>query len=186
MIELYRTTRMEWAADVLLERFRLVLIRAAYDNYVRVRFRADDVKNGMVYFGRVPSQFSRWREKGGALITWLNNNKEGPHDSILLVECPKTLRMIKNATANTRCVGVVYVPPSWRQHEQQIMKRQQHRPARLKRQLEKLGDVRYMVERLPELTRARLGRLCARQGWSRSSSSPGSPAAAERSADRIG
>jgi hypothetical protein len=179
---------MEWAANVLLEQFRMVLIRAAYDNYVRIRFRADDVKDKRLYFGKVPSQFRKWREKGGALITWKNNNREGEHDAIVFVECPKSLKELERASVNTKSVGVIYAPPTWRMHEQQIIKRHPHGSRKRARQLEKLSLMRYFVEHLPELTRPRLRSLCARleraRSWS--SSSPGSPGGAARSSGNPG
>ncbi len=178
---------MEWAANVLLERFRQVLIYAAYDNYVRIRFRADDVDEAhKLYFGRVPSQFSKWRATGGALITWRNDCKEGPHDATVFAECPKSLKALEKASRNTQLLGVIYEPPSWRQHEQQIIRRHPEGSRKRSRQLEKLALMRYFVEHLPELTRARLTRLCARRGWSRSSSSRESPAAAAPSAGTLG
>lgn len=176
---------MEWATNLLLEHFRKVLVRAAYDNYVRIRFRADDV-TGRLYFGKVPSQFRKWEENGGALITWKNNNREGAHDAIVFVECPKSLKSLERASVNTVSLGVIYEPPTWRLHEQQIIKRHPHGSRKRSRQLEKLALMRYFVEHLPELTRDRLRRLCARRGWSLSSSSPESPAAAARSADTTG
>ena len=178
---------MEWASNVLLERFHLVLIRAAYDNYVRIRFRADDVDEAhKLYFGRVPSQFSKWRETGGALLTWRNDNKEGKHDAIVFVECPKSLKALERASVNTRSVGVIYEPPTWRQHEHQIIRRHPQESRKRARQLEKLALMRYFIEHLPELTRRRLDSLCARRGWSRSSSSRGSPAGAGPSAGTAG
>ncbi len=177
---------MEWSANVLLEHFRMVLVRAAYDNYVRIRFRADDIEDQRLYFGKVPSQFSKWRENGGALLTWRNDNKEDAHDAILFVECPKSLKALERASVNTRLVGVIYEPPTWRLHEQQIIKRHPHGTRKRDRQLEKLSLMRYFVEHLPELTRVRLRLLCARRGWSLSSSSHESPAVAARSADTIG
>lgn len=184
MIELFRTKRMEWAANLLVENYRLVLVRAAYDNYTRIRFRADDVEDSRLYFGRVPSQFRRWRETGGALITWRNDNKEGAHDAILFVECPKSLKEMQRASVNTTALGVVYVPPTWRAHEEQIVLR--HEGRKRERQLEKLTLMRYFVEHLPELTRDRLRRLRARQERSQSSCAPESHEAAVRSADTTG
>lgn len=168
---------MEWATDLLLEHFREVLVRAAYDNYVRIRFRADDVKDSRFYFGKVPSQFAGWRRTGGALLTWRNDNREGPHDAIVLAECPKSIRLLERFTASTRYVGVIYMPPTWRNHEQQIIKRHPEGSRKRVRQLKNLEIMRYFAEHLPELTRDRLRRLCARQGWSLSSSSRESPAA---------
>src|SRR5229473_1864521 len=114
MIPLFRTRRMEAATNLLLAHFRQVLVRAAYDNYVRIRFRADDVNGGEVYFNRVPSQKKKWHEKGGALITWRNDNREGPHDAIVFAECPKSFGLILQAIKQTRVLGVIYEPPSWR------------------------------------------------------------------------
>lgn len=172
---------MERSANLLIEHYRTVLIRAAYDNYTRIRFRADDVDDSRLYFGRVPSQFKRWGETGGALITWRNDNREGAHDAILFVECPKSIRMLHRATASTRNVGVVYVPPTWTPHEDQIKKRHPDGSRKRARQLEGLALVRYFVEHLPELTRRRLLRLRARQESSQSSSSLELPATEARS-----
>lgn len=177
---------MEWATDVLLEHFHEVLVRAAYDNYVRIRFRADDVKDPRFYFGKVPSQLAKWRKTGGALLTWRNDNREGKHDAIVLAECPKSLTLLQRFTANTRYVGVIYMPPTWRNHEQQIIKRHPEGSRKRARLLEKLATMRYFAEHLPELTRPSLTRLCARRGWSLPSFSPGLSGDAARSAGMTG
>ena len=150
---------MESAANVLLSHFKHVLVRAAYDNYVRIRFRADAVRNGRVYFNKVVSQHKSWRETGGALITWKNSNLEGPCDAIVLVECPKSLDALYRAIKNTASVAVIYEPPSWRQHEQQIAKRHKEKhPRKSARQLERLVMIQDFVQRLPEFTKRRLRR----------------------------
>jgi hypothetical protein len=175
---------MESAANLLLRNFRHVLIRAAYDNYTRIRFRADDVEDPRVYFGKanVPSQIKKWRETGGALITWRNTNLEGPHDAILFVECPKTMSAIRGATRNTAHVGVIYIPPSWRLHDETLAYRHRDRPVKLARAQRRMEEVK-ALELLPELTPASLRRTLRAQGVaSQSSSSPESPEAAGRSA----
>lgn len=175
---------MEWAANVLIEHIRLVLIRAAYDNYIRIRFRADDVTDPRLYFGKVTSQFLRWRETGGALITWRNNDQEGPHDAILFVECPKSIDAIYRSTRNTSTIGVIFEPPTWLPHEQQIQRRHKYRhPRKCERQMERLGIVREFVARLPIFTRSSLVRLLSRSAASQSSSSLELPEGAEHSAD---
>lgn len=156
MIPLYRTRRMESSANLLVKHCQRVLVRAAYDNYVRIRFRADMLKDPRCYFNKVASQRKRWDEGGGALITWRNDNREGAHEAILFAECPKSIDALYRAAQSTAILGVVYEPPTWRQHEQQIVKRHTGKPGKLKRQMERLRIVRVFVETLPELTRPRL------------------------------
>ena len=188
MIPLYRTSRMESAANILIHRVRRVLVRAAYDNHVRIRFRADSLRDPRVFFGKVPSQRKKWQEKGGALISWRNDNREGEHEAIVLVECPKTIEVLYRAIKPTLMVGVVYVPPSWNPHEEQIEWRYRKRPVwKKERALERLAIVREFVEQLPPFTRERLAHLLrARlaQPQSSSLSSPGSPASAAHSPNK--
>ncbi len=172
---------MESAANLLLRHFRHVLIRAAYDNYTRIRFRADDVEDERVYFAKVESQIKKWRDNGGALITWKNTNQEGPHDAILFVECPKTMWAIHRATRNTAHVGVIYIPPSWRLHDETLAYRHRSRPVKLARAQRRMEQVK-ALELLPEITAASLRRTLRAQGLSQSSCAPESPAGAERSA----
>lgn len=167
---------MESAANLLVKHYRHVLVRAAYDNYVRIRFRADDLRDPRCYFNKVPSQHKRWRETGGALITWRNSNLEGPHDAILFVECPKSMEALHAAVQTTRSVGVIYEPPSWRQHEQQLAKRHADKPAKFKRQMKRLQIVREFVEMLPVFSPPRLRSVLA--AASRSSGAPASREAA--------
>lgn len=171
---------MESAANLLVKHFKLVLVRAAYDNYVRIRFRADDLRDPRCYFNKVSSQRKRWHETGGALITWKNNNLEGPHDVILFVECPKSIDAIYRAVQNTATLGVIYEPPSWRNHEQQIAKRHKDKhPRKFVRQFERLRITQAFVETLPEFSRPRLLTLLrARAASSRSLSSPAQSEAA--------
>lgn len=167
---------MESAANLLVKHCCHVLVRAAYDNYVRIRFRADDLRDPRCYFNKVPSQHKRWRETGGALITWRNSNLEGPHDAILFVECPKSMEALHAAVQSTGKVGVIYEPPSWRQHEQQIARRHLEKPGKFKRQMKRLQIVREFVEMLPILSRPRLRSVLA--GASRSSGALELPGAA--------
>lgn len=176
---------MEWAANQLVRTVRHVLVRAAYDNDIRVRFRADDLDDPRCYFNKVASQHKRWRENGGALITWKNNNLEGPCDAILLVECPKSIDAIWRAVKNTRVLGVVYDPPTWRPFEEQIRKRHAGKhPRKCARQIERLEIVRALVERLPVFSRPALSRALAAS--SRLSCAPEQSEAAAPPADTSG
>ena len=147
---------MESATNLLVKHCRHVLVRAAYDNYVRIRFRADDLRDPRCYFNKVPSQHRFWRKNGGVLITWRNTNLEGPHDAIVFAECPKSIDALHAAIQSTSTIGVIYEPPSWRQHEQQIVKRHFTKPGKFKRQMRRLQIVREFVEMLPEFSRHRL------------------------------
>ncbi len=167
---------MESAANLLVKHCRQVLVFAAYDNYVRIRFRADKLRDPRCYFNRVPSQRTAWEKNGGALITWRNDGKEGAHDAILFVECPKSIERLVASIAPTRFIGVIYEPPSWRQHEQQIARRFRDRPNKFKKHTKRLRVMQDFVGRLPEFTRYRLRSVLAASA--RSSRAHESPAAA--------
>lgn len=188
MVPLYRTRNMESAANLLCKHFRHVLVRALYANSIRIRFRADGIKDPRVFFNKVPSQHKRWREKGGVLITWRSTNLEGPHDAIVFVECPKFLDMIQAATRETRVVGVIYQPPTWRPHEERIAKLyKEAKPSKYRRHMRRLSMMRDWVERLPWFTsRALQTLLRARARLSRSSAAPESPVGAEHPAGTPG
>jgi hypothetical protein len=141
---------MESAANLLVKHYRQVLVYAAYDNYVRIRFRADKLRDPRCYFNKVLSQRRAWEKTGGALITWRNDGKEGAHDAILFVECPKSMERLVAAISPTRSIGVIYDPPSWRQHEQQIQRRFHERPNKFKKAMSRLAVVQEFVGRLPE------------------------------------
>ena len=49
---------MESAANIMVHRMRRVLIRAYYDTqaHMRIRFRADLLRDQLVFFDKVPSQ----------------------------------------------------------------------------------------------------------------------------------
>ena len=184
MIPLYRTHRMESAANLLVKHCRQVLVFAAYDNYVRIRFRADKMRDPRCYFNKVPSQRLAWEKNGGALITWRNDGTEGQHDAILFVECPKSIERLVAAIKPTRLLGVIYEPPTWRQHEQQIAKRFSDRPNKFKKHMKRLRVMQDFVARLPEFSRYRLQRALAASA--RSSPAHALPAAAALPSDTAG
>jgi hypothetical protein len=174
LIPLYRTQHMEQAANLLVKHYRLVLVRAAYDNYVRIRFRADDLTDARCYFNKVESQHTSWLKNGGALITWKNTNREGPHDAIVFVACPKSLQALSEARVSTKSLGVIYEPTSWRNHEQQLAKRFKDRhPRKHQRAFERLEYMKLFVSGLPEFTQERLYSLLpAPAAQSQSSDAP--------------
>ncbi len=173
---------MEPAANLLVKHFRQVLIRASYENHTRIRFRADDLRDPRCFFNKTASQRKKWEERGGALITWRDDNREGPHDAILYVECPKSMEHLYRAQLATRTIGVVYEPPTWAPFDALLHWRHHEHPAKLRRQLERLEIMKGFVAQLPQFTPARLKTLLrARPVSSRSSSFLLSPEAAERS-----
>lgn len=177
---------MEWSANLLVRHYRLVLIRAAYMNYTRIRFRADHLVDERVFFDKVVSQRERWVEAGGAIISYKYTVMPLDHDAILFVECPKFLRMMNAAWQNTKSVAVIYEPPTWKPHEEQIRRVcEGYNPGRLRRHLEELSITRGFVEQLPEITAQRLETLKrrAQEAASRSSSFPSLSGAGARLPD---
>ncbi len=189
MIPIALTDAPESSANRLLRVFRTVLVQAYYDNYLRIRFRADMVRDERVFFGKVPSQIAAWHEQGGVLISWRRvDAREGPHDAILFAECPKSLDGLYRSCQFTRAVAVVYTPPTWRPHEETIARRHgQTHPAKAARQLKRLGMLRDVLAEKPTFSRAYLVRLRrAQEAAPPPSSSPGSPADAAHAAGTTG
>ncbi len=173
---------MESAANLLVKHFRQVLVRACYDSHIRIRFRADKLIDPRVYFNKVPTQLRKWEKNGGVLITWKNKNQEGPHDAIVFVECPRRLETIVDACKNTRSVGVIYDPPTWRMFEETIQKRHAARPVKIARHMRRLAATLAFVERLPFFTQRALTNLLRSSPAAAplSSSSPARPEGAAR------
>ena len=185
MIPLYKTRRAETAANILLRHFRHVRIDCAYMNATRgldkrVRFRADDVDAGRVYFAKVQSQIKRWQERGGALICWTWRG-DLECDAMLFAEAPKRMEQLRPATKSVRSVGVIYEPPSWDAYAEVIAVRHKDHPGKLRRQQRSLEIMRDYVAGLPVLTHRAMRSLLARQERSQSSPSPESPAGAVHS-----
>lgn len=174
---------MEAAANLLIANYRSVLIRCCYANVGKaIRFRADSVHDYRCYFAKVRSQHVKWRETGGALITFLNGNKEGPHDAILIAECQHALEPLVNAISNTSKVGVIYEPPTWKQHEDELVRRYANNPRKLAVRVAQLEAVKLFLPSLPEFTQAAIRDLSRAQAEaSQSSSALVLPASAARS-----
>lgn len=154
---------MEWAANLLVKNYRHVLIRASYMNHTRIRFRADNLVDERVFFNKVPSQHAAWVEQGGALISWKFRGETHPHEAIVFVECPKFTWMLREGMAATQKICVIYEPPTWKAHEQQIVRAcEKHHPGRLKRQLRQFKDMQLLISQLPEFTAQRLATVLRR------------------------
>lgn len=163
MIPVYRCRRPETAANQLLRYFQRVLVQAHYDNDIRVRFRADFVKDDRVYFAKVESQIKRWQERGGCLISWRRvDGHEGEHEAIVFSECPKSLEAVYSATRFTAKVAVIYQPPTWRPHEETIARRHVEHPSKQRRALRRLAMLRDFMTAYPFLSLQRLDRQYAR------------------------
>lgn len=184
MIPILRCSSSESAANLLVQFFPRVLIQAHYDNYTRVRFRPDALRDERVFFGKVPSQIKRWHERGGCLVSWRRvDAMEGAHDAIVFAECPKSMDALYVATRLTSCLCVVWEPPTWRLHEETIAKRHREaHPSRYARQVRKLAIIRGVIEAAPTLTRDYLERRYAR-GSSRALPAPAPPADAATPSD---
>ena len=152
---------MESAANLLVKHCRHVVVRAAYDNYVRIRFRADSMIDPRCYFNKVPSQFKKWRETGGALISWRNRVTEGPYDAIVLAECPASMEIMLRLIEQTTTLAVIYEPPSWKLHEEKIERRFSGRPNKLRKHRMRLHVMRTFMANLPVFSRPRLRSVLA-------------------------
>lgn len=179
MIPLVRTYRPERAVNLLLKRFRCVLVQAHYDNYTRIRFQADRVRDERVFFGKVPSQVKRWHERGGCLVSWRRvDGQEGENDAIVFAECPRSLEGIYASIGLTRHLAVVTMPPTWRIHEGTVAQRYQDSPNKLAKHTRRLTILRDMLSATPLLTRDFLDRHFSPAESSPPSPAPGLPAGA--------
>jgi len=192
LIPIFRTRHMESAVNLLLKNFRTVLVYCAYANVhhgrdLRVRFRADKIKDQRVFFDRTKSQVKRWRERGGALIVWSNRNRMRDYDAMVFAEAPRRIEALYEAQKCARHCAVIYEPPSWNPHIEITKLRHAEHPAKLRRAVRDLAIMESYVSSLPLLSRrSLLSRLPAQEESSRSSFAPGSPEGAERSAGRTG
>lgn len=181
---MYRCRRPETAVNRLLRYFPRVLVQAHYDNDIRVRFRADLVKDDRVFFAKVDSQIKRWQERGGCLVSWRRvDGREGEHEAIVFSECPKSLESVYTATRFTKTLAVLYQPPTWRPHEETLRRRHGEHQSKQARALRRLAMLRDFMTAYPFLTVARLDRQYARLEPSPRSGAPASLEAEARSPD---
>ena len=174
---------MEWAANVLCDHFQHVVVWTNYVSGRQPRFRADNVK-ASVYFCKTVSQRDAWRKNGGAFISWDHRVEVGPHDAALFACCPLSLDRLDKTSQQTLVLAVVYIPPTWRLHEDVLARRYEERPYMRRAGQDRLLRLRAVVETAPHFSRQALARLRARPVTSQSSFSPGSPAGAAHFADR--
>lgn len=159
-------------------------MQAHYDNYTRIRFRADMVRDERVFFGKVPSQIRKWRERGGCLVSWRRiDGKEGENDAILFAECPKSMDSLHSSIGFTAHLAVIYAPPTWRAHDATIAERFKDRPNKMLKATRRLDIMKAVVAEAPELTLDYLTRRFSRLAPSQPSPAPESPEGAARPSD---
>lgn len=125
-MKILRATKLEAAATLLAKHYPRVLVRATHGLKNPIRLRADKVKAARIYFARPrsrDSQIARWQEHGGILISTLFDYQEGPHDALLLVECPMSIAALSAPLKDTGTVAAIYRSPSWRAHADEIKHR---------------------------------------------------------------
>lgn len=188
MIPVYRTNHPENAVNLLLANRLRVLVNCVYDNFypgcnMRLRFRADLVRDERVYFAKVYSQQKRWKERGGALITWSWAYALAHYaDAVVYQELPKSMELLWKS-AEARMLAVVYQPPSWRAYEEVIRVRKEGKPFKLSIALTKWATVRDYAEQQPMLNASTLRTLLSRRARSQRLSAPASPEVSARSPD---
>lgn len=185
MTPLFRTSQMEWSANLLAKHFRQVLVDAAYYCRPSIRIRADRLIQNRVYFDRTQSQITLWQNNGGILLRWDRRRDPGEYEAILYSECPRSIEFLDRYAQGARWLVVVYEPREWRVHFENIRKRNVAKPPkRLRSAVEGLERVKQLVESAERFTSHSLARLLlAHQGQiAPPSSSLVSPAGAARAA----
>lgn len=109
---------MEAAVGFLREHYKHVLVRAIYATQLPIRFRPKKLDGVYLGLQADTGEISRWLAKGGVLVNYRLHNP--PHDVHLLCECPFSLAALRLITCNTAEFAVIYKPPSWRAHREEI------------------------------------------------------------------
>lgn len=165
---------MEYGVDLLAERFHQVLVIGAFWNLKMIRLRADNLKEKRIWSWRTKYQRDCWREEGGVMLLWQRVADEFPADAVFLQECPRSIRLLDISRQKARAVSVVWVPPTWRLHEEAIEHRYRHRDEWvIQSARDDLLRVRELLDKTKRLTPANL-RLCVPE-LSQSSYVRGSP-----------
>ncbi len=163
MIPLFRTTEPELSCNVLVKHFARVIVQQHAEFSMCIRFRADMVKGAQVFFDRVPSQLKSWQGKGGVLITNSRNDPKyrnfGPHDALVMSECPTRMSLLERAFRETVTLGVIRERPNWETYETAIRTRRSYPPQKIERRVKMLYEVRDFVDALPEFSPRCLARI---------------------------
>lgn len=184
MIDLYKAYSMEPAVDLLAKNFRQVLVISSFYNHTRIRLRADLLKEKRIWFQGTERQIELWRQRGGVYLSWIWDLHEGPHDAIFISECPRQIEFLDRMCRKTRVIGCVYQPPTWRIHEETIIRRYRDRPLEIQlRSVDRLERIKQLMDRLPVLTPYRVARSLAARAQSQSSDVPAPPEAAAPPSD---
>lgn len=127
---IYRTKHPEQALQALALRYPHVVLRRVYHNQPFIPLRMRMVKGVDWYFYSrgyptvARQQLQAWQAGRGILVNTFQtadkNHPIGPHDALLLAECPTSLYRIEAESRDTRHCTVIYEPPSWRHHEETI------------------------------------------------------------------
>lgn len=160
MLPLFRTTDMEAAARLLATHFRMVYVRASFNNVAPIRIRKDLLMPNKIYVQQGGArQIEKWKS-GGLYISYLNQEIEVEHDAILFTECPRDVDLFDRACQATRSLAVVYQPPTWRPHDDTLKIRLAGRPARFQRtNFDRLERMKMLLEAAPLFTPSEAQRL---------------------------
>lgn len=173
---------MEYGVDLLAQHFHQVLVIGAFWNLEQIRLRADNLKEKRIWLWRTRYQRECWREEGGVMLLWQSVTTDFPADAVFMQECPRNIRMLDICRQHARAVSVVWLPPTWRLHEEAIEYRYRGRAEWLAQSArDDLVRVRQLLDKTKRLTPKNL-RLCVPE-LSLSSSAPESPAAAAPPSD---
>jgi hypothetical protein len=181
---IYRTTKMEPAANLLAKTFGKVLIHAQYTMHPKVRIRAD-LLDPPVFFSQTKSQVTRWQNGGGSLMLHDRRLRVGSFQALFFPECPRSVELLDRYSQEAQVLVVVHWPTSWKIHYACIQDRfSRKRPGKLREALDAMQRMIDLLEASPAFTPSSLDRLLIAQELEKSPrlSVPGSPANAERAA----
>lgn len=175
---MFKAERIEPAVDLLMRNFHTVLVISAWECRPKIRMRADLLKDKRVWWWRTEFQKQQWQENGGAMLTFSRKLEEGEHDAVFFVECPRSQHLMDLACQKTRKAGCVFIPPTWRLHEEAMTRRTQRKvrsPSFIQGMRDDLARMINLAGSFPVLTQANLDRLPDVPASSLWSSARGSP-----------
>lgn len=152
---------MEPTVNLLAKHFRRVLANCSNSNWTKIRLRADLI-TVPVYFSKASSQLTLWQNNGGVCISWEKrwDFTPGPHEAVFVMECPREIDLLDKRCQDATEIVVVFIPPLWKLHEEQLVRIYGRKSPRLRRAAaDRLLRVRALVESAPEFTPSSLRRL---------------------------
>lgn len=176
---MFKSDKMEPAVDLLVANFHTVLVIGCFYCYPRIRLRADLLKDKRIWFSRTKYQIEHWHKEGGVILTYNKMLEEGDHDAIFFIECPRSQHLLDVACQKTRHAGAVFIPPTWRIHEESLARHMAGKSERWQQGgRDDLARMIQLAESFPTLTQRNLDRLRLARESSQSSSAPESREAA--------